>query len=206
MLMWNSQRGLYSQVVVEKPFTISTVEADRVIAASRKSGKILTVFQNRRYDSDFLTLQDLVSKSVFGNLTEVEIHYDFDFPTWIASWTSPKYSPGQGMLFGLGSHTIDRALTLFGLPSSVMAFHRSLRGIESKRKNLLVTIKTNIVATMQKLLKFLVWVYDGSFVKFGDNKQESQIAAGLAPSSPNFGVEEESTWGLLTTKTKVREE
>lgn len=93
--------------------------------------KILTL-PDRRYDSDFLTLQDLVSKSVFGNLTEVEIHYDFDFPTWIASWTSPKYSPGQGMLFGLGSHTIDRALTLFGLPSSVMAFHRSLRGIESE--------------------------------------------------------------------------
>ncbi|KAG4435161.1 hypothetical protein IFR05_009361 [Cadophora sp. M221] len=102
-------------VAVEKPFTISTEEADCVIAASQKSGKILTVFQSLRYDSDFLTLRDLVFRSVFGNLTEVEIHYDFDFPTWIASWTSPKCSPGQEMLFGLGSHTIDQALTLFAI-------------------------------------------------------------------------------------------
>ncbi|KAH7305695.1 hypothetical protein BKA65DRAFT_601892 [Rhexocercosporidium sp. MPI-PUGE-AT-0058] len=204
-------------VVVEKPFTISTSEADRVIAASKKSGKILTVFQNRRYDSDFLTLQDLISKSVFGDLTEVEIHYDFDFPTWIASWTSPNYSPGQGMLFGLGSHTIDQALTLFGLPSNITAFHRSLRGVDSEvddsftiilqytgeQRNLLVTIKTSVVATMQKPLKFLVRGYDGSFVKFGDDKQECQIAAGLTTTSPNFGVEDMNTWGLLTTKTKV---
>ncbi|KAL2075118.1 hypothetical protein VTL71DRAFT_60 [Oculimacula yallundae] len=207
-------------VVVEKPFTVSTAEADRVIAASKSSGKILTVFQNRRYDSDFLTLQDLILKSSFGALTEVEIHYDFDFPTWISGWTSPTYRPGQGMMFGLGSHTIDQALTLFGLPSSVTAFHRSLRGVESEvddsftiimqytdeQKNLLVTIKTSVVATMQKPLKFLVRGYDGSFVKFGDDRQESQIAAGLTTTSPGFGVEDEKTWGLLTTKKQVHDE
>ncbi|KUJ11377.1 NAD(P)-binding protein [Mollisia scopiformis] len=201
-------------VVVEKPFTVSTVEADRVIAAAKNSGKILTVFQNRRYDSDFITLHHLVSNSPFGKITECEIHYDVDFPSWISGWTSPSYSPGQGMLFGLGSHTIDQALVLFGPPKSVTAFYRSLRGVESEtddtftiilqyggeQKNLLVTIKTSVVSSMQYPLKFFIRGYEGSFVKFGDDKQESQIAKGMTTASEGFGIEDEATYGLLTTK------
>ncbi len=124
------------------------------------------------------------------------------------------------MMFGLGSHTVDQALALFGLPSSVTGFYRSLRGIESKtddsftiilqyageQKNLIVTIKTSVVATMQLPLKYLVRGYDGSFIKFGDDKQESQIAAGLTVASPGFGIESENTYGLLTTKEKFSEE
>lgn len=231
------------QVVVEKPFTVSTAEADRLLAVAKETEKILTVFQSksirsvisihafgdaksaddisdRRYDSDFLTLQHLVKNSAFGQITECEIHYDFDFPSWISGWTSPEYSPGNGMMFGLGSHTIDQALELFGLPSSVTGFYRSLRGVESKtddsftiilqytgvKKNLIVTIKTSVVATMQLPLKYLVRGYDGSFVKFGDDKQESQIAAGLTTTSPGFGFEKEETHGLLTTKEKFSDD
>lgn len=203
-------------MVVEKPFTVSTEEADRVIAVSKKSDKILTVFQNRRYDSDFLTLHHLVKKNVFGKITECEIHYDIDFPSWMSGWTSPSYEPGQGMMFGLGSHTIDQALVLFGKPKSVTGFWRALRGVESEtddsftiilqygeeQSNLLVTIKTSVVATMQHPLKFLVRGYDGSFVKFGDDVQESQVAREMTTKDEGFGVEPERTWGLLTTKEK----
>lgn len=123
------------------------------------------------------------------------------------------------MLFGLGSHTIDQALLLFGRPSSVTGFYRVLRGIESKtddtftiilqysgtKKNLFVTIKTSVVTTMQYPLKYFTRGYDGSFIKFGDDKQESQISGGMTTASPGFGIEPEATNGLLTTKEKVDE-
>lgn len=124
------------------------------------------------------------------------------------------------MLFGLGSHTIDQALTLFGLPSSLTCFHRSLRGVESEvddaftlimqytgeQKNLLVTIKTSVVNTMQEPLKSFTRGYDGSFVKYGEDVQEAQIGAGETTADPGFGVETERTYGLLTTKEKFCEE
>jgi predicted dehydrogenase len=123
------------------------------------------------------------------------------------------------MIFGLGSHTIDQALLLFGRPASVTGFYRSLRGIESKtddtftiilqysgaKKNLFVTVKTSVVTTMQLPLKFFIRGYDGSFIKYGDDKQESQVAAGQTTATPEFGVEPETTYGLLTTKEKVHE-
>lgn len=225
------------KVVVEKPFTRDTAEADRLIAVAKKSGKILTVFQSkplilfpyqslmanhpsdRRYDSDFKTLRSLVQASAFGTITECEIHYDFDFPSWILGSKSPDYSPGDGMMFGIGSHTIDQALVLFGTPSSVTGFYRSLRGIESRtddtftiilqysgeKKNLFVTIKTSIVSIMQYPLKFFVRGYDGSFVKYGDDKQESQIITGQTTSTPGYGVEPEAMYGLLMTKEKFHE-
>lgn len=122
-------------------------------------------------------------------------------------------------MFGLGSHTIDQALLLFDAPASVTGFYRSLRGVESKtddtftiilqysgaKKNLFVTVKTSVVATMQYPLKFFVRGYDGSFIKYGDDKQESQIMAGQTTATPGYGVEPEATYGLLTTKKKFDE-
>ncbi|KAF2092839.1 NAD(P)-binding protein [Rhizodiscina lignyota] len=206
-------------VVVEKAFTRTTAAADHLIELSKKVGKTLTVFQNRRYDSDFRTLRHLVEKSAFGPITECEIHYDVDFPFWISSWKSPDWSPGQGMIYGLGSHSIDQALILFGKPTNVTGFYRALRGVESKtddtftiilqysgdKKNLLVTIKTSVVTTMQYPLKYFVRGYDGSFVKFGDDKQESQVSAGMTVASPGFGAEPEATNGFLTTKEKFHD-
>jgi predicted dehydrogenase len=227
-------------VVAEKLFTISTEEADRVIAAQKKSGKILTVFQSispfptlfpssappplqltgyldRRYDSDFRTLQELVNRKAFGEITECEIHYDFDFPFWMKSWKDTTYTPGKSMLFGIGSHTIDQALVLFGRPATITGFYRSLRGIESEvddaftvilqygreKINLVGTVKTSVVCVMQYPMKFFVRGYNGSFVKYGEDRQESQAFKGLKATDDGFGVENEDTNGFLTTKEKV---
>lgn len=129
---------------------------------------------------------------------------------------SPDWAPGQGLMYGLGSHTVDQALLLFGRPSSVTGFYRVLRKIESEtddtftiilqysgeKKNLFVTIKTSVVTKMQYPLKYFIRGYDGSFMKFGDDKQERQIFAGMTTKSPGFGIEPEATNGLLTTKEK----
>lgn len=162
---------------------MTSAEADNLIALAKQKGKVLTVYQNRRYDSDFRTLQHLMSldPNPFGKITEFANHYDLDNPEWVQKWTSPELEPGEGMMYGLGTHSIDQTLLLFGLPTSVTAFLRVLRmeGAEQAsddsftiilqygglQKDLIVTVKTTIVSPQPKQLKFWVRGMNGSFTK-----------------------------------------
>ncbi|KAH8656282.1 oxidoreductase [Ilyonectria robusta] len=200
-------------VVVEKPFTTSSEEADRLIALSKEKGKYLTVFQNRRYDGDFMTLKHLLAKNALGTITEAEIHYDFENPPWLHYMDAKKYTPGDGMMFGLGSHSIDQALVLFGRPKSVTAILRDLRGADSEVEDtftivllydspLLVTVKTTITTCMKEQLHYFVRGTEGSYIKVLMNArhiQEAQSIVGMASDDPKFGVEDVSLHGLLTT-------
>ncbi|KAL8403880.1 hypothetical protein RB594_008940 [Gaeumannomyces avenae] len=205
-------------VVVEKPFVTTSAEADRLIGLAKDCKKVLTVFHNRRYDSDFRTLRQLMAKGALGDVRDAQIHFDFPDPSWISGWTAKEYKPGQGMGFGLGSHTIDQALVLFGTPAFVTGFFASNRGVDSDvddtftiilqyaapRKNLLVTVKTSIITPMKDQLKFFVRGTEGSYLKFGYCPQEARAIA--APGKPasgydDFGAEDPSIWGTLTTKT-----
>ncbi|KAK6346822.1 hypothetical protein TWF696_006930 [Orbilia brochopaga] len=205
-------------VVVEKPFTTSAAEADHLIALAKEKGKLLTVFQNRRYDSGFRTLYGLVKKGVFGQLTDLTIHYDVDFPPWIANMKGGEYKPGDGIMFGLGSHSIDQALLLVGAtPTSVTGFYRTLRDDDSdvddtfiiilqfggELQKLLVTVRTSPVTPMEHPLKYLIRGYDGSFIKYGEDNQEPQILAGMQCTEEGFGVEDPVLYGKLVTKTQV---
>ncbi|KAK3356602.1 hypothetical protein B0T25DRAFT_451330 [Lasiosphaeria hispida] len=204
-------------VVVEKPFVNTSVDAERLIAIAKEKGKLLTVFQNRRLDSDFRTLEYLVKHGALGTVLEADIHFDFPSPSWVTGW-GKEYTPGQGMAFGLGTHTIDQALCLFGRPASVTAFLRSNRGAESEiddtftiilqyagdQKNLLVTIKTAIVTHMRDQLRFFVRGTEGTFLKFGTCPQEAKAMAapGEPATAPDFGLEDAKTWGTLTSTTQ----
>ncbi|KAK4041441.1 hypothetical protein C8A01DRAFT_14804 [Parachaetomium inaequale] len=201
-------------VVVEKPFVNTSAEADRLIALAKAKGVILTVFHNRRFDSDFRTLHHLTSQGALGDVLEADIHFDYPDPGWISGW-GKEYTPGQGMTFGLGTHTLDQALYLFGTPSSVTGFLRSNRGVDSevddtftimlqysgKQKNLLVTVKTAVVTHMKDQLRFFVRGSKGTYLKFGTCPQESQAIAapGQPATGPEIGVEDERIWGTLTT-------
>ena len=106
---------------MEKAFTLSSAEADRIVAAQKQSGTVLTVFQSksralrsadgadRRYDSDFRTLEYLINHpdKPLGTITECEIHYDVDAPAWAMRNKSAEHSPGGGMMFGIGCHTCE---------------------------------------------------------------------------------------------------
>lgn len=168
-------------VVVEKPFTATSAEADALIRTSKETGKLLTVFQNRRYDSDFRTLQRVISSGCLGEITEFQNHYDMDNPDWVRGWTQKETVPGQGMLYGLGTHSLDQTLLFFGQPASVTGFTRALRSGEGKaddsftvvlqyegeKKDLICTVKTTIVSTvpMERQLKFMVRGREGTFLK-----------------------------------------
>ena len=166
--------------MVEKPFTVTSAEADKIIALASRLGRILTCYQNRRYDSDFRTLKKFVDEGAFGTITEFENHYDMHNPKWMEKWNTPDLIPGEGMMYGLGSHSIDQTLQLFGLPASVTALKRSLR-MESKtddtftiilqyggeQKNLVCTIKTAIISPISPAfqLKYFVRGTKGMFIK-----------------------------------------
>ncbi|KAK0702157.1 hypothetical protein B0H67DRAFT_650222 [Lasiosphaeris hirsuta] len=202
-------------VVVEKPFVNTSADAERLIALANEKGRLLTVFQNRRLDSDFRTLDYLVQQGALGTVLEADIHFDFPSPSWVTGW-GKEYTPGQGMAFALGTHTIDQALYLFGRPASVTAFLRSNRGAESDiddtftiilqyaEKNLLVTIKTAIVTHMKDQLRFFVRGTGGTYLKFGTCPQEAKAMAapGEPAAAPDFGLEDANIWGTLTTTTK----
>lgn len=83
-------------VVIEKPFTVTSAQADGLISLAKEKKKILTVYQNRRYDSDYRTLKHLVSldPNPFGKVTEFASYYDIDDPAWVKGWVSPEGEPG----------------------------------------------------------------------------------------------------------------
>ncbi|EGP84071.1 uncharacterized protein MYCGRDRAFT_48601 [Zymoseptoria tritici IPO323] len=201
-------------VIVEKPFTITSSSADHLISLSKQHSKLLTCFQNRRYDSDFLTLRSLIRQNLFGKITSFTNTYDVDNPPWIHSNKTGNAKPGDGLLYGLGSHSIDQTLQLFGLPKNVTAFKRSLLTesgaddafwivlqYEGEREGLVVTVKTTAVAPvgMERLVKFEVRGTEGTYFKTGEDPQIEHHFNGLKADDPKFGVEPESYHGYLST-------
>ncbi|KAF4445758.1 hypothetical protein F53441_10507 [Fusarium austroafricanum] len=202
-------------VIVDKPFAGSSEEADKVIKISEEKGLILTCYQNRRWDAHFQTLRHLIEKGALGDIKEAELHYDFESPDWMYT-KGAKHTPGSGMAFNLGTHSLDQALVLFGRPKSVTGFFRVQRDEDSdiedsftiilqydgSQKDLLVTVKTSVITPMAQQLKDLVRGTKGSFIKFQQRStctQEEQSAAGLKPLDEGFGVEPEKLAGTLTT-------
>ncbi|CAH0025006.1 unnamed protein product [Clonostachys rhizophaga] len=203
-------------VISDKPFATSAEEADEVIKAAEKSGKIATCYQNRRWDGDFQTLLDLKNKNAFGDIKEAEIHYDFESPDFLKHLPA-KYTPGGGLAFGLGTHSVYHAYTLFGRPSSVTGFYRVYRDATSEvedtftiilqygddpLKGRLVTVKTAVVTPMAQQLKYWVRGTKGSYIKFQKRSfcpQEEDLAVGKGPADPDYAKEAETYWGTLTT-------
>ncbi|KAI9170596.1 oxidoreductase [Paramyrothecium foliicola] len=203
-------------VLVDKPFARSTEEADKVIKIAEEKGLILTCYQNRRWDGDYQTLKHLIAENAFGDIMEAEIHYDFESAPWAKYMTEKRYTPGDGMNFGLGTHSLDQAYTLFGRPASVTSFFRSQRGIDSEvedsfthilqygppKDQLLVTVKTAITSPLAQQLKLLVRGTEGSFVKWQQRStcpQEEQIEQGKKALDEGFGKEPAAFDGVLTT-------
>jgi predicted dehydrogenase len=178
-----ARRALESgkHVVVEKPFARSVEEADGVIALAKEKGLLVTCFQNRRWDGDFLTLRKLVEGGALGTVTDAQIHYDFESPSWIQGWKEREFErgSGKGMMYGLGSHSLDQTIVLFGRPKKVTGFLRSLRGVESevedtftivlqydgKWKDLIVTVKTTVVTVLRDPIKYVIRGTGGSYIK-----------------------------------------
>ena len=108
-------------VVLEKPFTITSADAKKLISQAAKKNRILSVYQNRRYVSDFLTIRQLLKEKMLGEVVEFEAHYDRYRPEQRPNAWREENTPGSGILYDLGAHLIDQAFCLFGMPQYVTA-------------------------------------------------------------------------------------
>lgn len=192
-------------VVIDKPFTLTSDEATQLIEEARKQGVLVTAYQNRRWDGDFVTLTQVLASGVLGRLVTYESHYDrFREQPRLDVWRESG-GPGGGTLFDLGSHLIDQATALFGDPKSIWADVRIDRenAVLDDAFDLMlkfdgVTAKlhsTNLAAVPGP--RFVVHGTKGSFVKRGLDPQEDALKAGAKFGDPGFGEEPESQWGEL---------
>ena len=181
-------------VVVDKPFAATLDEAVQVVAAARDAARIASVFQNRRWDGDFLTLRRLVEDGALGEVSELHSHFDRFRPQVPDRWRE-RAGPGTGLWFDLGPHLVDQALQLFGLPLSVqadIALQREGAVVDDFFHVLLRYPRLRVVLHAGALvsahgLRFAAHGTGGSFVKHGLDPQEAALKAGVAPGSPGWG-------------------
>ncbi len=194
--------------IVEKPFTSTVGEGEKLIALAKSKGKMLSVFQNRRWDGNFLTVKKILSSGVLGQVVEFETHYD-RFRNYIQPNTW-KEEPGQGsgILYNLGSHLLDQVLALFGMPKWIDArigIQRPGGKVDDFYDLRLEYPGMNVIVKSSYLVResgpfYTVHGVNGSFVKYGIDPQEEALKVHGIPGRPGWGVDEEKYWGKLNTE------
>ncbi len=195
-------------VVVEKPFTNTSEEAKQLISLAKSAGKILSVYQNRRYVSDFRTIKQILKKELLGEIHEFEAHFDRYRPEARPNAWRELALPGSGILFDLGAHLIDQSLCLFGLPVSVTADIRRQRPHAKTDDyfNLWLDYGFSKVILHAGMLvrepgpRYMIQGTLGSFIKYGDDPQEARLKLGEQPLGEDWGLEPETDFGLLHTE------
>jgi scyllo-inositol 2-dehydrogenase (NADP+) len=194
-------------VIVEKPFTLNASEGEDLLNLALKKKRMMSVFQNRRWDGDFLTVQEVLKNGLLGRLVEYEAHFD-RFRNFIQPNTwKEESSSGTGTLYNLGSHLIDQALVLFGMPEAVNAdirIQRTNGQVDDFFDIRLYYSKLRVVLKASYLVKepgprYSLHGTQGSFLKYGLDPQEDALKQGLLPNGPDWGKEPESVWGILNT-------
>lgn len=194
--------------LVEKPFTATVAQAKELVALAKSKGVKLSVFQNRRYDSDFKTVKKIFDEGVLGEIKEAEFHYDRYNPVLSPKLHKETPGPGAGCLYDLGPHVIDQALYLFGMPQAVfadLAITRPQSKVDDYFEILLyypshrVRLKASYFVR-EPFPSFVLYGTLGSFLKTRGDIQEPQLQASVKPGTANWGMEPESGKGLLHTE------
>jgi len=204
---WRSL-GSGKHVVLEKPFTITSSDAKKLIAQAEKKERVLSVYQNRRYVSDFLTIRKLLNEKMLGEPVEFEAHYDRYRPERRPNAWREQNTPGSGILYDLGAHLIDQAFCLFGLPRYVTADIRIQRPDARTTDYFELWLDydfTKIILKAGMLVRepgprYTIHGMQGSFIKYGEDPQEALLRKGFLPTEPDWGRESEDIFGLLHTE------
>lgn len=195
-------------VLVEKPFTVTSEEAKTLFKEAKKRNLFVMPFQNRRFDSDFLSVKNIVESKALGDLIEVHFRYDRYVPKIGANASKENPAPGNGLMYNLGSHLIDAAIALFGMPKDWKNTKEGFRAntqiddyahVHLKYPNGLQVFITASLLVADAQPSFILHGTKGSYIKNRTDVQEEQLKAGIKPNNPIFGIEKESSEGLLTT-------
>jgi len=198
-------------VVVDKPFAPTQKESEELVNLAAKHGRLITVYQDRRWDGDFQTLKKIIASGKLGTVVEFEARFDRFRPEPKASaWRERADHPGAGVLFDLGPHVIDQALVLFGEPTSITASAFSQRKTSQVDDAFDVSLEYPQARAMARarILAYapgphlLVHGTKGSFVKYGMDPQEARLRGDNVPQGfdwgADWGEESEEWWGTLS--------
>jgi predicted dehydrogenase len=202
-------------LVVDKPLAASVADGSRLAQAAAEAGVVASVFHNRRWDGDFLTLRKLCADGALGSMVRLESRFDRWRPEVDESRWREAGAPDDagGVLFDLGPHLIDQALELLGPARSVYAEVRTLREGAEVDDDVFVALehasgaRSHLSASMlaaQPGPRFRALGTRSAYVKWGLDVQEDQLRAGLRPDDPEFGVEPPGDWGLLGAEDDAR--
>lgn len=181
-------------VVVDKPFTVTTEEADELIRLAENRQLVLSVFHNRRWDADFLTVREVLPQ--LGDLLLFEAHWDRFRPSIKKGWRE-QAGAGAGVWNDLGPHMVDQALQLFGMPHAIEADIVAQRNgalvddyfdVTFQYSRMRVCIRSSSVVAEPRP-RFSIHGTCGSFVKHGLDPQEGQLKAGMDPRDPRLGID-----------------
>jgi predicted dehydrogenase len=192
-------------VVVEKPVTQKSAEAEKLLNLANECGLIFTVFQNRRLDGDFRTVQKVLAEKKLGRIIEFESHYDrYRKEITPNTWKEVGDEFG-GVLYNLGSHMIDQVYVLFGKPKSVSAHLKIIRTAGKVTDYYDIRLEYEHFSAILKcsyLVKnpgprYSIYGENGTFHKFGIDPQEELLKTGKLPVGNDWGTEPELNWGTL---------
>src|SRR5579862_3399599 len=198
-------------VVVDKPLTPTLAEAEQLVRLAEERGRLITVYQDRRWDGAFLTVKKLVNSGSVGDVAEYEARFDrFRLNAKPGAWREKADFPAAGVLWDLGPHLIDGALVLFGEPESIYAATLCQRDsakvddgfdVIMQYPRLRATLRARIIAYAPSH-HLLVHGAEGSFVKYGMDPQEEILRSPNYPDGldwgKDWGLEAEKNWGTLT--------
>jgi len=194
-------------VLVDKPFATTFEEGKSLVEIARETGRLLTVYQNRRYDGDFQAIRQLVEAGTLGHIVRFETTYDRFRPNLKPGAWRETTQPGSGILFDIAPHLIDHALILFGLPEAVTADVRTEREHALAddafditlhyEKGMRAILRSSILAAAPRP-RFVLLGTQGSFVKQAFDPQEMNLRRGFIPEGKPWGYEPEENWGVLT--------
>ena len=195
-------------VLVEKPFTTTLAEAKLLVQLAKTQDKHLFVFQNRRFDSDFLTVKKVLENGWLGELLRFEARFDRHKPLLNSKKWKEAPTQGNGILYDLGAHLIDQSIALFGVPKAVWGetyIQREGSAIEDAFDlrldygRLKVQLYSSLLVR-EPSPRYVLHGTKGSFVKYGIDVQEDHLKSGMQPGDAGFGVESAEFEGLLNVE------
>jgi len=192
-------------VIVEKPMTQKSKRGEELLRIAKEKGVVFTVFQNRRWDGDFLTVKKVLEDDKLGRLVEFESHYDRYRASIVPDTWKEEGDEYRGVLYNLGSHMVDQVYVLFGKPKSVTAHLKIQRtggkvydyyNIRLEYEDFTAILRSTYLAKNPGP-RYSIFGEYGTFHKWGIDPQEEELKAGNLPEGDDWGAEPESEWGSL---------
>lgn len=190
-------------VIVEKPFSLNLEEARELINLAKEKDLIIQSYQNRRFDSDFLTAQKIIESGILGDVYEIETNYDYYRPEIPTS--AKAFKRDESFLYTHACHTLDQVISYFGEPLDVKFDVRELLGegrmndyfdIDLYYPNLKISVRSSYFRVKSRP-RFAIYGTKGTFIKETEDQQERDLKKFYMPENSDFGLDTPEQYGIL---------